>query len=182
VIVRRFEDGNWELTRDHRLAGFHLQWRDGHLETEGADGEFIAFMQPAFGNQIAVDADAIGAVEVAGTESAGAFFPVNLGDAAMFAGDFGRANLHVAFGMPADEDDGPIHDNRGQGIGGIQRYQAYEHGRGLRLEVPGLTVTFLTHRTAGVFQVLKETISPNARNNTSANDEVPLVAAGLLFG
>lgn len=128
VVVGRFEDGDGIIAGDERVASSEIVWLNGDFETEGADGKFIVGVESAIGNDIAVDTGAIGAVEVANTEDRFAV-DFDFSKAAVFAGDFGRANLNIAFGMPANEDNGPIDDDGRHRIGGIQWHQTDQHGR-----------------------------------------------------
>src|SRR5665213_3221740 len=85
------------------LAGEHRLGRDGipaDAITVAADGQFIAWRDAAFDDAHAVDANAVGAAEIADNEVI-----ADLGDAAVTARDLARINLDVALGMPANEQD-----------------------------------------------------------------------------
>src|SRR5262249_51791659 len=73
-----------------------------------ADRQLVSRPQPAFEDPDAVDADAVGAAQVADDEVV-----ADLGETAMAEGDLAGFDLEVALGVPAEQQNGLIHQDAG---------------------------------------------------------------------
>ena len=80
-----------------------------------ADGQLIAALQMTFDNADAVNANAVGAAQIAHDQ----VIP-DLSDAAMPAGDLGRFELDVTFRIAAQKQDGFIQQNAGSAADGLE--------------------------------------------------------------
>src|SRR5262249_8187269 len=101
----------------------------GHLVAVVADRQLVAGAELALDDADPVDADAVGTVEVADDEVV-----VDLGDAAVPAGDLARVDLDVALGVPPDEEDRLVHEDAGPVV---QRHEMSWHDwRPVGLRVP----------------------------------------------
>jgi hypothetical protein len=69
-----------------------------------ADGQFVTGVQPAFQGSDSIDANAIGAAQVANDQIIS-----HLSDATVTPRHLARVDLNVALGIPPDEEDSLIH-------------------------------------------------------------------------
>ena len=115
-------------SRGRQLAlhqvGLRLRSRvvPGHLVAVIADRQFVAVPQFSFLHAHPVDADAVGAIEVAHHQVVG-----NLGDAAVAARNLARIDLDVAFGVAAEQQDRLVQHDAGAVSQGqeLRRHRRY---------------------------------------------------------
>src|SRR5207237_431197 len=84
-----------------------------------ADGQLVPGLEPSFRDAHPVDADAVGAVQVANDEVV-----IDLGDAAVAARNLARIDLDVALWMAAEEQDRLVHQDAGSFV---QRHELSRH-------------------------------------------------------